>query len=76
MAKLPQIIVTGDFFQLPPVTKGSASVKFAFEAEEWAAIIGKNMFNLTQVFRQKDPGKTNALHYFMARVFTVAFQNS
>lgn len=49
-----QVIVTGDFFQLPPVTKGG-SVKFAFEAELWSQTI-KKTFNLTQVFRQKDPG--------------------
>ncbi|KAI0923745.1 hypothetical protein AcV5_010527 [Taiwanofungus camphoratus] len=48
-----QVIVTGDFFQLPPVTKGG-SVKFAFEAELWSQTI-KKTFNLTQVFRQKDP---------------------
>ena len=53
---LPQVIVTGDFFQLPPVNKGSQAVKFAFEAEYWKQTI-KQTFNLTQVFRQKDPGK-------------------
>jgi hypothetical protein len=52
-----QLIVTGDFFQLPPVTKGAPdSMKFAFEAQEWRSTIGQNMFNLTQVFRQKDQG--------------------
>ena len=50
------MIVTGDFFQLPPVNKGSQQVKFAFEAELWKHTI-KQTFNLTQVFRQKDPGK-------------------
>lgn len=49
-----QIVVTGDFFQLPPVTK-SGSVKFAFEAAYWSKSIQRT-FNLTQVFRQKDPG--------------------
>ncbi|GBE86663.1 ATP-dependent DNA helicase PIF1 [Sparassis crispa] len=48
-----QVIVTGDFFQLPPVTK-STGVKFAFEAELWGQTI-KKTFNLTRVFRQKDP---------------------
>ncbi|KAJ2918646.1 hypothetical protein MD484_g1770, partial [Candolleomyces efflorescens] len=47
-----QVIITGDFFQLPPVTK-SGSVKFAFEAELWAESI-KYRFNLTKVFRQRD----------------------
>jgi len=49
-----QVILTGDFFQLPPVMKGSASVKFAFEAEMWSQTI-KKTFNLTKVFRQHDP---------------------
>lgn len=48
------MVVTGDFFQLPPVTKGSAAVKFAFEAEMWPQTI-KKTFNLTKVFRQRDP---------------------
>lgn len=47
--------MTGDFFQLPPVAKSTA-VKFAFEAEYWKKSI-KKTFNLTKVFRQKDPGK-------------------
>ena len=34
--------------------KGSGSVKFAFEAEMWPEII-KKTFNLTKVFRQRDP---------------------
>ena len=47
-----QIIVTGDFFQLPPVKK-SGPTKFAFEAEMWAETM-KHTFNLTKVFRQHD----------------------
>jgi ATP-dependent DNA helicase PIF1 len=50
-----KVIVTGDFFQLPPVTKGSEQVKFAFEAELWNESI-KHTFNLTKVFRQHDEG--------------------
>ncbi|CDO73329.1 hypothetical protein BN946_scf185008.g92 [Trametes cinnabarina] len=49
-----QVVVTGDFFQLPPVSKGMNSVKFAFEAEMWPQTI-KKTFNLTKVFRQRDP---------------------
>ncbi|KXN87451.1 ATP-dependent DNA helicase pfh1 [Leucoagaricus sp. SymC.cos] len=48
-----QLVVTGDFFQLPPVNKAGMSVKFAFEAEHWYTTI-KRTFNLTKVFRQKD----------------------
>jgi ATP-dependent DNA helicase PIF1 len=49
-----QLIVTGDFFQLPPITKGG-QVKFAFEAQKWTECIQRT-FNLTKVFRQKDQG--------------------
>jgi ATP-dependent DNA helicase PIF1 len=48
------VIVTGDFFQLPPVTKGKP-LKFAFEAEMWSETI-KHSIKLTKVFRQKDQG--------------------
>ena len=48
-----QIIVTGDFFQLPPVTKGGGSPKFCFEAVTWEDTIDLSV-NLTKVFRQKD----------------------
>lgn len=48
-----KIIVTGDFFQLPPVTKDNKSPTFAFEAETWKDTISASV-NLSQVFRQKD----------------------
>lgn len=48
-----QIIVTGDFFQLPPVTKGGSTTKFAFEAQTWNQTIHMSV-NLTKVWRQKD----------------------
>jgi ATP-dependent DNA helicase PIF1 len=51
-----QIVVTGDFFQLPPVTKGGAIPKFCFEARTWAESIHMSV-NLTKVFRQKDARK-------------------
>ncbi|GAA5832670.1 hypothetical protein JCM11251_001406 [Rhodosporidiobolus azoricus] len=47
-----QLVVTGDFFQLPPVTKGT-NPTFAFEAKAWKDCIDHTV-NLTQVFRQKD----------------------
>lgn len=49
-----QLVVCGDFFQLPPVQKDS-NVKFAFEAEKWDKCLERT-FNLTKVFRQKDQG--------------------
>lgn len=52
---LLQLIVTGDFLQLPPVTGGGQAVKFAFESQAWSQTIKKTI-NLTQVFRQRDEG--------------------
>lgn len=44
-----QIILSGDFYQLPPVSKkGGAPARFAFEAESWTKCIEK-MVNLTTV---------------------------
>ncbi len=51
-----QLVVTGDFFQLPPVPEGhgKADIKFAFEAATWNTSIDHTI-GLTQIFRQKDP---------------------
>ena len=49
-----QVILTGDFFQLPPVTKGGQIPNFVFEAASWESTIGDNLYNLEKVFRQKD----------------------
>ena len=45
-----QLIVTGDFFQLPPI-RGSS---FAFESIAWGTCI-EHTIELREVFRQKDP---------------------
>ncbi|CAO1638299.1 unnamed protein product [Parajaminaea phylloscopi] len=47
-----QLVITGDFFQLPPVMKGHQT-RFAFEAKMWDDALDHKV-NLTQVFRQKD----------------------
>ncbi|KAJ8521240.1 hypothetical protein ONZ45_g2042 [Pleurotus djamor] len=47
-----QVVLTGDFFQLPPVMKGG-SAKFAFEARKWKDTIERT-FNLTKVFHFVD----------------------
>lgn len=50
-----QLIITGDFFQLPPVPEGGQrDVKFAFDASTWSTSIDHTI-GLTEVFRQKDP---------------------
>lgn len=54
-----QLIITGDFFQLPPVPEGhdkKREVKFSFEADTWTTSIDHTI-GLTEVFRQKDPGR-------------------
>lgn len=55
-----QIVVCGDFFQLPPVSKGSAP-NFCFDAESWARVIAHTI-NLRQVFRQRDETFINMLN--------------
>ena len=50
-----QLVVTGDFFQLPPVPEGgSREARFAFAAATWNTSIQHTIL-LTQIFRQKDP---------------------
>jgi len=54
-----QLVITGDFFQLPPVPdyeNKARGAKFAFDAGTWATAI-HHTIGLTEVFRQKDPGK-------------------
>jgi ATP-dependent DNA helicase PIF1 len=51
-----QLVITGDYFQLPPVPDNGKVAKFAFEAPSWSTCL-EYTIGLTQVFRQKDPGK-------------------
>uniref|UniRef100_A0A8B9R625 ATP-dependent DNA helicase PIF1 n=1 Tax=Astyanax mexicanus TaxID=7994 RepID=A0A8B9R625_ASTMX len=48
-----QLIVCGDFLQLPPVTKGKEKPSFCFQARSWRKCIHANM-ELTEVRRQTD----------------------
>jgi ATP-dependent DNA helicase PIF1 len=53
-----QLVITGDFFQLPPVPDNdskSRGAKFAFDAGTWPTAV-HHTIGLTEVFRQKDPG--------------------
>ena len=52
-----QLVITGDFFQLPPVPDYGKISKFSFDAATWNTSI-EHTIGLTQVFRQKDPGKS------------------
>jgi ATP-dependent DNA helicase PIF1 len=61
-----QVLVSGDFCQLPPVSERHDGVVipilFAFEAKSWQRCFDENptgipmVYRLTKVFRQKDQG--------------------
>ena len=58
-----QLILSGDFHQLPPVCKDqhqATTRKFAFEAESWERCVHASV-ELTQVFRQNDNDFVNIL---------------
>lgn len=59
-----QLVITGDFFQLPPVPEFDSklrNIKFAFDASTWSTSI-HHTIGLTQIFRQKDPVFANMLN--------------
>eukprot|EP01041_Mallomonas_annulata_P010132 gene10132-21129_t len=63
-----QLIICGDFFQLPPIGLG-VRTQFSFKADSWNKIFhtgnnnnSGNMIVLDKVFRQKDPAFLNMLH--------------
>jgi ATP-dependent DNA helicase PIF1 len=49
-----QVLLVGDFYQLPPVRKGDEPYKFVFESEAWKEVVGATV-ELTEIHRQKDP---------------------
>jgi ATP-dependent DNA helicase PIF1 len=56
-----QLIITGDFFQLPPVPDSGKIAKFAFDAATWNTVI-EHTIGLHHIFRQKDPVFANMLN--------------
>lgn len=48
-----QVVLVGDFFQLPPVSKGDRA-RFAFESTAWEALSPVTCY-LTEQHRQEDP---------------------
>ena len=57
-----QLVVCGDFLQLPPVPAGSdQAVKFCFESKLWKRAIMKTIV-LTQIFRQADSSFASLLN--------------
>ncbi|KXS15708.1 hypothetical protein M427DRAFT_320796 [Gonapodya prolifera JEL478] len=49
-----QLVMTGDFFQLPPVPDKQRETKFLFESKRFSACVPTS-YNLTTAFRQSDP---------------------
>ncbi|XP_033096594.1 ATP-dependent DNA helicase PIF1-like [Anneissia japonica] len=57
-----QVILSGDFFQLPPVAQRGEKKKFCFQSPAWNRSVGTT-FVLTEVRRQSDPKFIQALQY-------------
>lgn len=75
--------MTGDFFQLPPVTKGNEVPFFAFECDAWKKCIQQTVM-LNKVFRQKDNREPRYIFHplflfstssISANVMTMVLQN-
>jgi ATP-dependent DNA helicase PIF1 len=48
-----QVIISGDFLQLPPITKANLStINYCFKSNAWKEIVDENVI-LTKVFRQR-----------------------
>ncbi|KAK8821276.1 hypothetical protein WA538_005903 [Blastocystis sp. DL] len=65
-----QVVLCGDFFQLPPVGLDEDGVKYCFEARWWRSVVEvgpresspKKAIVLKRVFRQKDESLQRLLH--------------
>ncbi|CAJ0840354.1 8137_t:CDS:2 [Entrophospora sp. SA101] len=62
------LIVTGDFFQLPPVSK-DRNVKFCYESNSWGKCI-KHIIQLSTVFRQKESDLIDMLNEIRLGIVT------
>ena len=56
------LLVVGDFLQLPPVVRGSAEVKFAFESEAWHESAFSKV-ELTHIYRTDDAAFIELLNH-------------
>lgn len=64
-----RVVLTGDFLQLPPVTRDGAPIEYAFDSEAWAAAV-PNMYALQIPHRQKDSTLIAALNDMRRGVFS------
>ena len=69
-----QLVITGDFFQLPPVPDYGRIAKFSFDAGTWNTSI-EHTIGLTQIFRQKDPGMSDELLVDEGSLIRTVFAN-
>jgi len=56
-----QILLFGDFLQLPPVNRGGENFNFCFESPSWSEL-ELECFNLKKIFRQSDETFVKILH--------------
>lgn len=49
-----QVVLLGDFYQLPPVAKAGEDNRFCFESDRWNEVIN-DVCVLSEIMRQKDP---------------------
>lgn len=49
-----QVVLSGDFFQLPPITRGNVPVRYAFQAKVWERMSDLVVCYLDFVYRQSD----------------------
>jgi ATP-dependent DNA helicase PIF1 len=70
-----QLVITGDFFQLPPVPDKGKVAQFAFDASTWTTSV-EYTIGLHHVFRQKDPGMYSCLLVFSSRSLLTNLQFS
>lgn len=57
-----QLILTGDFAQLPPVSTLEEPAEWCFRAQCWETV-GRGVERLTKVWRQSDPGFLEGLNH-------------
>jgi hypothetical protein len=55
-----QVVLVGDFFQLPPIARGGSSASFAFDSRVWTDL-NPVMCYLTEQHRQDDPSFVEVL---------------